>query len=80
LITYEGEEEQDSLAPSISSSSCYLDEISLEEDSLEEGDSPKGTPLRTMASTYMEATKKDELPQEWFRFIYRDEDDWIGMK
>lgn len=73
-------EERGSLAPSISSSSCYSNEVPLEEDSLEEGGPPKGTPLRAMASAYMEATEKDELPQEWFRFIYRDEDDWIGMK
>jgi len=68
------------VAPSIISSSCYSDQVPLEKDSLEEGAPPEETPLRAIAFAYMEATEKDEIPQERFKFIYRDEDDWIGMK
>ena len=38
------------------------------------------TPLRAIASAHIEATEKDELAQERFKFIYRDGDDWVPME
>ncbi len=80
LVTYDGEREQGSVAPSIISSSFYSNEISPEEGPLEERVPFEETPLRPIASTPMEATEKDETLQERFKFIFRDEDDWITMK
>jgi hypothetical protein len=75
LATYDGGREQGSMAPSIISSSFYLDEISPEEGSLEERVLFEETPLRPIDSAPMEATKKDEPLQERFKFIFRDGDD-----
>lgn len=68
------------MAPSIISSSYYSDNVPLEGDPLEERAPPKETPLRAIASAHTEATEEDELPQERFKFIYRDGDDWIPME
>lgn len=75
LVTYNGEREQGSVAPSIISSSFYLDEILPEEGPLEERVLFKETPLRPIASVPIEATEKDEPLQERFKFIFRDGDD-----
>lgn len=40
----------------------------------------EGTPLRAIPSAYIEATEKDEPPQERFKLIYRDGDDCIPME
>lgn len=64
LVTDDGEGERGSVAPSIISSSFYSDEV-LPEEGL---------------SAPMEATDKDELLQERFKFIFRNGDDWITME
>ena len=79
--TDDGEGECGSVAPSIISPSYYSDEeVPLEEDPLEEGASLEEAPLRAIASAHIEATEKDEVTQERFKFIYRDGDDWIPME
>ena len=80
LVTYDGERERGLVAPSIISSSFYLDEISFEEGPFEERVSFEETSLRAITLAPMEATEKDEPLQERFKFIVRDEDDWITMK
>ena len=80
LVTYDGEREQGSVAPSIISSSFYSDEISPEEGPLEGTVLFEETPLRPIASAPMEATEKDETLHERFKFIFRDGDDWITME
>lgn len=80
LVTYDDGREQDSVAPSIISSIFYLDEISPEEGPLEERVPFEETPLWPVALAPMEATKKDEILQERFKFIFRDEHDWITME
>ena len=80
LVTYNGEREQGSVAPSIISSSFYSDEILPEEGPLEERVPFEETPLRPIAPAPMEATEKDETLQERFKFIFRDGDDWITME
>jgi len=80
LVTYDGEGERGSVAPSIISSSFYSDEISPEEGPLEERVPFEETPLRAITSAPMEATEKDEPLQERFKFIFRDGDDWITME
>lgn len=67
-------------APSIISSSFYSDEVLLEERSLEEDPPKEETPLQAIASARIETTKKDELPQDRFKFIFRQGDDWIPME
>ena len=79
LVTYDGEGERGSVAPSIISSSFYSDEILSEEGPLEER-APFEENLRAITSTPMEATEKDEPFQERFKFILRDGDDWITME
>jgi len=80
LITYDGEREQSSMMSSIISSSFYSDEISFEESSLEERVSFEKISLRSIASALMKATEENEILQERFKFIFRDEHDWITMK
>jgi len=80
LVTYDGEGEQGSVAPSIISSSFYSDEIPPEEGTLKERVPFEETPLRAITSAPMEATEKDEPFQERFKFIFRDGDDWITME
>ena len=80
LITYDGEREQGSVAPSIISSSFYSDEISPEEGPLEERVPFEETPLRPIASAPMELKVKDDTLQERFKFVFRDGDDWITME
>ncbi len=75
LVTYDGERERGLVAPSIISSSFYLDEISFEEGPFEERVSFEETSLRAITLAPMEATEKDEPLQERFKFIVRDEDD-----
>ena len=60
-MTDNGEGEWGSMAPSIISSNNYSDEVPLEEDPLEERALFEETPLRAIASAYIEATEKDEL-------------------
>ncbi len=79
-MTYDGEKEWDSVTSSIISSSFYSDEISLEEDSVEKRVSFEKTSLRAITSALMKATEKNEPLQERFKFIFRDEEDWITMK
>ena len=80
LVTYDGEREQGSVAPSIISSSFYSDEIPLEDGPLEERVPFEESPIRPIASAPMEATEKDETLQERFKFIFRDGDEWITME
>ncbi len=75
LITYNGEREQSSMMSSIISSSFYSDEISFEESSLEERVSFEKISLRSIASALMKATEENEILQERFKFIFRDEHD-----
>lgn len=75
LVTYDGEGERGSVAPSIISSSFYSDEIRPEEGALEERVPCEETPLGAITSAPMEATEKDEPLQERFKFIFRDGDD-----
>jgi len=79
-VTYNGEGERGSVAPSIISSSFYLDEIPPEEGPLEERVPFEETPLRAINLAPIEAIEKDEPLQEWFKFIFRDGDDWITME
>jgi len=74
LVTYNGEREGGSVAPSILSSSFYSDEISPEEGPLGERVPFEDTPFRAITSAPMEATAKDETLQECFKFIFRDGD------
>ncbi len=80
LTSYDDVEEWDSLAPSIISSSFYSDEVLLEEWLLEEDSLKEETSLQAIASARIETTKKDELSQDRFKFIFCQEDDWISMK
>ncbi len=79
-VTYGGEGEWGSVAPSIISSSFYSDEVPPEEDPVEERVPFEETPLRAITSAPMEATEKDEPLQERFKFIFRDGEDWITME
>ncbi len=79
-MMYDGEKEWDSVTSSIISSSFYSDEISLEEDSVEKRVPFEKTSLRAITSAFMKATEKNESLQERFKFIFRDEEDWITMK
>ena len=60
-MTDNSEGEWGSVASSIISLSDYSDETPLEEDPLEKRVLSKKTPLRAIASAYIEATKKVEL-------------------
>jgi len=75
LATYDDEREQNLMTPFIISSSFYLDEISPKEGSLEERILFEKTSLRPIASILIKATKKNELLQKRFKFIFRNEDD-----
>ena len=74
-VMYDGDGEWSSIAPSIFSSSHYSDEVALKEGPLE-GE----TQVQAIASANMEAIEKDEIPQDRFKFICCDGDDWITME
>ena len=64
----------------IISSNFYSNEITFEKSSLEEKVLFEKTSLRSIASALIKTTKKNESLQERFKFIFRDENDWITMK
>lgn len=80
LITYDDEKEQNSITFSIISSSFYSNKISFEKSSLEKKVLFEKISFQLIASTFVKVTKKNKIFQKRFKFIFRDEDDWITIK